>query len=130
MIGERTSQKLLFGRHEAEPVASTSGQESITLEMRKAWGQTSTNTCHDSRHWNVSNGRFARLQSDLKMADALNLQMKVRQNAEELQDILKDLNSWEDEMKAKDKELRNSKIINKQVWCWKFLVFYSMSENF
>ena len=53
-----------------------------------------------------------------KMADAtLNLQMKVRQNAEELQDILKDLNSWEDEMKTKDKELRNSKVINKQVWC-------------
>ena len=56
------------------------------------------------------------------MADALELQLNIRQNAEELQDILKDLNNWEDEMKAKDNELRNSKIVNKQVWFWH--VFY------
>ena len=51
-----------------------------------------------------------------KMADALRLQMNIRQNAEELQDILQDLNKWEDEMKTKDNELLNSKIVHKQVW--------------
>ena len=50
------------------------------------------------------------------MADALRLQMNIRQNAEELQDILQDLNKWEDEMKTKDNELLNSKIVQKQVW--------------
>lgn len=50
------------------------------------------------------------------MADALRLQMNIRQNAEELQDILQDLNKWEDEMKNKDNELLNSKIVHKQVW--------------
>ena len=50
------------------------------------------------------------------MADALRLQMNIRQNAEELQDILQDLNKWEDEMKTKDNELLNSKIVHKQVW--------------
>lgn len=50
------------------------------------------------------------------MADALRLQMNIRQNAEELQDILQDLNKWEDEMKTKDNELINSKIVHNQVW--------------
>ena len=50
------------------------------------------------------------------MADALRLQMNIRQNAEELQDILQDLNKWEDEMKTKDNELLNSKIVHKKVW--------------
>ena len=50
-----------------------------------------------------------------KMADALKVQMNIRQNAEDLQDMLKDLNSWQDEMKVKDEELRNSKIISKKV---------------
>ena len=49
------------------------------------------------------------------MADALKVQLNIRQNAEELQDLLKDLDSWQDEMKVKDEELRNSKIITKQV---------------
>lgn len=50
-----------------------------------------------------------------KMADALNVQLNIRQNAEELQDLLKDLDSWQDEMKVKNEELRHSKIITKQV---------------
>ena len=49
------------------------------------------------------------------MADALEVQLNVRQNAEELQDILQDLNKWEDEVKEKDNELRSSRIINKKV---------------
>ena len=44
-----------------------------------------------------------------KMADAVNLQYQVRQNNEELQDFLKDLYKWEDEVQAKDKLLVNSK---------------------
>ncbi|XP_067025424.1 RNA polymerase II-associated protein 3-like [Acropora muricata] len=48
------------------------------------------------------------------MADAMRLQLNVRQNAEELQDILQDLNKWEDEVKAKDDDLRSSRIINKK----------------
>ena len=50
------------------------------------------------------------------MADALRLQMNIRQNAEELQDILQDLNKWEDQMNTKDNELLNSRIVHKQVW--------------
>ena len=49
------------------------------------------------------------------MAEALKVQLGIRQNAEELQDFLKDLNSWEEAVKTKDEELRMSKIINKQV---------------
>ena len=49
------------------------------------------------------------------MADALKVQLNIRQNAEELQDLLKDLDSWQDEVKVKDEELRHSKIITKQV---------------
>ena len=43
------------------------------------------------------------------MADAVNLQYQVRQNNEELQDFLKDLHKWEDEVQAQDKLLANSK---------------------
>ncbi|XP_028397981.1 RNA polymerase II-associated protein 3-like [Dendronephthya gigantea] len=43
------------------------------------------------------------------MADAVNLQYQVRQNNEELQDYLKDLYKWEDEVQAQDKLLANSK---------------------
>ena len=55
------------------------------------------------------------------MADeALKVQLNIRQNAEELQDMLKELNSWQDEMKIKDEELRHSKIITKKV-CMDFV---------
>ena len=50
------------------------------------------------------------------MADALRVQLNIRQNAEELHDILKDLDSWQDEVKTKDEELRHSKIVAKKVW--------------
>lgn len=50
------------------------------------------------------------------MADeGLKVQMSIRQSAEELQDMLKELNSWQDEMKIKDEDLRNSKTITKKV---------------
>ena len=56
-----------------------------------------------------------------KMADALKVQLNIRQNAEELQDLLKDLDSWQDEMKVKDEELRHSKIITKQVCFYSYI---------
>lgn len=43
------------------------------------------------------------------MADAVNVQYQVRRNNEELQDYLKDLYRWEDEVKAKEKLLLNTK---------------------
>ena len=63
--------------------------------------------------FSLSQGEVTNCQK--KMADALKVQLNIRQNAEELQDLLKDLDSWQDEMKAKDEELRHAKIITKQV---------------
>ncbi|EDO30468.1 predicted protein [Nematostella vectensis] len=40
---------------------------------------------------------------------ALNLQMQVRRNTEELGDFLKDLDRWEDDIKSKDEDLKISK---------------------
>lgn len=37
---------------------------------------------------------------------AVELQFQVRQNAEELQDFVKDLESWERDIKVKDSDLR------------------------
>lgn len=49
------------------------------------------------------------------MADeGVKVQMNIRQNAEELQDIMKELKSWQDEMRIKDEDLRNSKTITKK----------------
>lgn len=42
------------------------------------------------------------------MADPVNLQYQVRQNSEELQDFLKDLYKWEEDVQSKDKILANS----------------------
>ena len=43
------------------------------------------------------------------------LQLNVRRNAEDLQDYLRDLNSWEEEIKHKDKLLTEQKPILKKV---------------
>ncbi|XP_078595298.1 RNA polymerase II-associated protein 3-like isoform X1 [Branchiostoma floridae x Branchiostoma japonicum] len=40
---------------------------------------------------------------------ALEIQMQVRQNASEMQDFLKDLDSWEDDIKKKDEALKTQK---------------------
>lgn len=37
---------------------------------------------------------------------AIELQLQIRQNAEELQDFVKDLESWEKDVKEKDFDLR------------------------
>ncbi|TRY82707.1 hypothetical protein DNTS_018769 [Danionella cerebrum] len=50
------------------------------------------------------------MQSDRPVAmtlnKALDLQLQMRNNAEELQNFMRDLESWEDEMKRKDQQLR------------------------
>lgn len=38
---------------------------------------------------------------------AIELQLQIRQNAEELQDFVKDLESWEKDIKEKDHDLRH-----------------------
>lgn len=45
----------------------------------------------------------------------LDLQLKVRQNAEELGDFLKDLDRWETDIKKKDEELKVSTSLSKKV---------------
>jgi hypothetical protein len=43
------------------------------------------------------------------------MQMQLRHNADELQSYVKDLQSWEDEIKEKDKNLSKQKPILKEV---------------
>ena len=43
------------------------------------------------------------------------MQMQLRHNADELQSYLKDLQSWEEEIKEKDKNLSKQKPILKEV---------------
>lgn len=43
------------------------------------------------------------------------MQMQLRHNADELQSYLKDLQSWEEEIKEKDKSLSKQKPILKEV---------------
>lgn len=53
------------------------------------------------------------------MADPALLQLQVRQNSEDLQDYLRDLGNWEDEIKKKDAMLYKQKPVLKKVnhWC-------------
>ena len=43
------------------------------------------------------------------------MQLQLRQNAEDLQDYLRDLETWEGEIKKKDDSLRRQKPILKEV---------------
>ena len=43
------------------------------------------------------------------------MQLQLRQNAEDLQDYLRDLETWESEIKKKDDSLRRQKPILKEV---------------
>jgi hypothetical protein len=52
----------------------------------------------------------------------LNLQLKVRQNAEEFSEFMKDLGRWETDIKKKDAELKTSKTVFKKVKILK--IFY------
>lgn len=49
------------------------------------------------------------------MADPALLQLQMRRNAEDLQDYLRDLGNWEDDIKKKDAMLHKQKPILKKV---------------
>ena len=51
----------------------------------------------------------------ITMADPALLQLQVRQNSEDLQDYLRDLGNWEDEIKKKDAMLYKQKPVLKKV---------------
>lgn len=59
-----------------------------------------------------------------KMADAVNVQHQVKQNNEELQDFLKDLYKWEDEVQAKDKLLVGSKTVDPVISLTCLIILY------
>lgn len=46
---------------------------------------------------------------------AVELQMQMRQNAEDLHDFMKELDSWEEDMKKKDEQLRTGNLADPQV---------------
>lgn len=46
---------------------------------------------------------------------AVELQMQMRQNAEDLHNFMKELDSWEEDMKKKDEELRTENLAESQV---------------
>lgn len=46
---------------------------------------------------------------------AIELQLQMRQNAEEMQSFMKDLEGWETEIKKKDEELRTGGLQEDQV---------------
>ena len=46
---------------------------------------------------------------------AIELQLQVKQNAEELQDFMRDLENWEKDIKQKDMELRRQNGVPEEV---------------
>lgn len=55
---------------------------------------------------------------------AIELQLQVKQNAEELQDFMRDLENWEKDIKEKDMELRRQNGVPEEVnFLIKFLKF-------
>lgn len=46
---------------------------------------------------------------------AIELQLQVKQNAEELQDFMRDLEHWENDIKQKDLELRRQSGVPEEV---------------
>ena len=49
------------------------------------------------------------------MADPAHLQLQIRRNTEDIQEVLKDLDDWEHEMKQRDELLKKQKPILKKV---------------
>lgn len=49
---------------------------------------------------------------------AVELQIQMRQNAEDLQNFMKELNNWEEEVKKKDQQLRTGNISEPPVKLW------------
>lgn len=59
---------------------------------------------------------------------AIELQLQVKQNAEELQDFMRDLENWEKDIKQKDMELRRQNGVPEEV---NFLIksHFSFQQN-
>lgn len=56
---------------------------------------------------------------------AIELQLQVKQNAEELQDFMRDLENWEKDIKQKDMELRRQSGVPEEVnFLIKFLLYH------
>lgn len=51
---------------------------------------------------------------------AMELQMQIRQNAEDLHNFMKELDSWEEDIKKKDKQLRAGNLADLQVCNFNF----------
>lgn len=60
---------------------------------------------------------------------AIELQLQVKQNAEELQDFMRDLENWEKDIKQKDMELRRQNGVPEEV---NFLIksYCSVLQNY
>lgn len=55
---------------------------------------------------------------------AIELQLQMRQNAEDLHNFMKDLDSWETDIKKKDEQLRSGSVVESQVCnTWKCVCF-------
>lgn len=60
---------------------------------------------------------------------AIELQLQVKQNAEELQDFMRDLENWEKDIKQKDMELRRQNGVPEEV---SFLIksYFRIQQNY
>lgn len=60
---------------------------------------------------------------------AAELQMQMRQNAEDLHNFMKELDSWEEDMKRKDDELRTGNLADPQVCDFQLTCFLDISAK-
>lgn len=49
------------------------------------------------------------------MEDSMNIQNQIRENSDDLQSFLRDMDHWEKEMKQKEAELKLIKVSDEQV---------------
>ncbi|XP_026523608.1 RNA polymerase II-associated protein 3 isoform X4 [Notechis scutatus] len=73
-------------------------------KARRASEQQKREECTVAEPYLFSSAFFHQMNSPNK---AIELQLQIRQNAEELQDFVKDLESWEKDIKEKDHDLRH-----------------------
>ena len=58
------------------------------------------------------------------------MQLRLRQNNDELQDYLRDLESWEEEIKSKDRDLSERRSILKDVGAFRTLTVTALVHYF
>lgn len=63
---------------------------------------------------------------------AVELQMQMRQNADDLHTFMRELESWEEDIKKKDEQLRTGNLADTLVCSFNFtfLTFYTENETF